>query len=550
MGKLKEGEVPQWLEVMRAITGLTEEPGEADNPKIVGMREVIARAYPEMRSYCDLYEHDSTAWCGLAAAACVTVAGYRPPFGATDTDKFLWAQSFASDPGFEGIDTPRVGAIVVMTREGGGHVTMYEGKTNGSISCRGGNQSDCVCVSNYDPNTVIGYYWPKGAPLPPAPRRTISEGDSGQDVAECQRILGIPVDGDFGPTTDGAVKGFQAGADLVADGEVGPLTWEALDDLDLKKKQGDSGLGLSSAQVDTIANLARSSAIAQYSWDDRGRSPVGYVVGMALSYAVAVTRLNNEEAAFKDMAQADRGDPDEDVLSWYEDELEDMEWDTSENGVETLRALFAIMIGLGMRESSGRYCEGRDMSASNVSSDTAEAGLFQTSWNIRSCSANIGPLLDDFWADPNGFLDQFREGVSPSGSDLSGYGSPEGATYQFLSKYAPAFHVYVTALGLRHLRQHWGPINRNEVELVEEAYALLSQIEEELETEPEPGPEPEMATVTIQVTPMGSVDTSVNGLEVPSTAPGLPKVEVDIATRGQVEILIDGHLYVEGRLRR
>jgi hypothetical protein len=46
------------------------------------------------------------------------------------------------------------------------------------------------------------------------------------------------------------------------------------------------------------------------------------------------------------------------------------------DGPETLRPLFALMLGHGMRESSGRYCEGRDRSAENVASDTAEAGLF------------------------------------------------------------------------------------------------------------------------------------------------------------------------------
>ena len=37
------------------------------------------------------------------------------------------------------------------------------------------------------------------------------------------------------------------------------------------------------------------------------------------------------------------------------------------SGTDTLRHLFVLMIGLGMRESSGRYCEGRDQSASNTS---------------------------------------------------------------------------------------------------------------------------------------------------------------------------------------
>jgi hypothetical protein len=51
--------------------------------------------------------------------------------------------------------------------------------------------------------------------------------------------------------------------------------------------------------------------------------------------------------------------------------------DNSADGVDTLRHLFALQLGLGMRESSGQYCCGRDMSADNVSAETCEAGLFQ-----------------------------------------------------------------------------------------------------------------------------------------------------------------------------
>ena len=47
-----------------------------------------------------------------------------------------------------------------------------------------------------------------------------------------------------------------------------------------------------------------------------------------------------------------------------------------------LRRLFVLLMGLGMRESSGQYCEGRDRSAHNTSADTAEAGLFQVSFDL------------------------------------------------------------------------------------------------------------------------------------------------------------------------
>src|SRR4029077_4098958 len=75
---------------------------------------------------------------------------------------------------------------------------------------------------------------PTPEPEPPDPdipdfepgRPTIGIGDQdvGDDdyVAQVQKILGIPVDGDFGPTTESAVKGYQAayGEDVVVDGIV------------------------------------------------------------------------------------------------------------------------------------------------------------------------------------------------------------------------------------------------------------------------------------------------------------------------------------------
>jgi hypothetical protein len=134
--------------------------------------------------------------------------------------------------------------------------------------------------------------------------------------------------------------------------------------------------------------------------------------------ALALKQLEDGDPAVEDMAQADRDNEDKDALSWYAPEFELLKMDNSKHGVNTLRHLFALLLGLGMRESSGRYCEGRDLSADNVSADTAEAGLFQTSWNVKSCNANMAALLDEFSDNPNGFLEQFQSDVEPDSNDL------------------------------------------------------------------------------------------------------------------------------------
>lgn len=507
-------DVPSWLNTMRVLTGTKEAPGAADNPVIVGMAQAIADHYPEMQEYCDQYQHDSTAWCGLAAAYCLAMNGIKPPFGKTDTDRFLWAQSFADDPGLVEIDQPRLGCIVVLTREGGGHVTFYESSTNGSYNCRGGNQSDSVNVAPQDKDNVLALMWPAGEPLPPAERRELEAGDSGADVAHVQTVLGIPADGEFGALTEAAVQGFQAAMNLAIDGIVGEQTWDALDALETRVKTGNEGLARD--QIDAIVAKAQASPLMRYSWRDRGVAPAGYIPGMCLSFAQALLWLDGGFSVAVPMAQADRKQPDTDALSWYGAEMTAKGWSNALAGADTLRHLFVLMIGLGMRESSGRYCEGRDMSASNVQPDTAEAGLFQTSWNIASASPEIEKLFDGYLIDPNGFLREHQPGVTPKPDELLNYGKgAEGTQYQWLAKYCPAFATMVTAIGLRLRRQHWGPINRKEVELVSDAERLLQDVQAIVESG-EPAPEPpeppaETAEVAITIEASGPVRVTING---------------------------------------
>lgn len=325
---------------------------------------------------------------------------------------------------------------------------------------------------------------PPGLPEQPGDRPTVARGDVGPHVQNVQEVLGIvPFDGDFGPTTEGGVKGFQAAVGLAADGVVGPKTWDELDALELRKSAGDDGL--SQAQISAITKIATESKIASYSWKDRGKAPKGYTAGVACCFALAAIRLVVDDPAVADMAQADR-DSSKDTLTWYRDEFKNAGMDNSEDGFDTLRHLFALILGLGMRESSGRYCEGRDMSAENVAADTAEASFLQTSWNIRSCNANIPPLLDDYWDNPNGFLRTFQSDVEPDSNDLGNFGSGDGAKYQFLSKYAPAFHCYVTALGMRYLggeSGHWGPIRTKAAELRKDADDMLLKVQQYLNAE-------------------------------------------------------------------
>jgi len=145
-----------------------------------------------------------------------------------------------------------------------------------------------------------------------------------------------------------------------------------------------------------------------------------------------------------------------------------------------LRHLFVLMTGLGMRESSGRYCEGRDRSADNTAADTAGAGLFQVSCNLLRSNRDLNAIFDRYEHNPAGHLDIFKEGVTCKASDWKNFGSPNGRGYCFqdLTKKCPAFAVEIAALGLRLRKSHWGPILRREAEVLRSCEDLFIEIEE------------------------------------------------------------------------
>ena len=150
---------------------------------------------------------------------------------------------------------------------------------------------------------------------------------------------------------------------------------------------------------------------------------------------------------------------------------------TYEDGADTLRHLYVLLTGLGMRESSGRYCEGRDMDADNTAANTAEAGLFQSSYNLIGKSALMQQLFASY-AGSTELLSVFQEGVHCKPGDLENHGSEKnGLAFQQLSKSCPAFAVELAALGLRLRRRLWGPINGKTAELRFECDWMLLQVQ-------------------------------------------------------------------------
>jgi hypothetical protein len=310
-------------------------------------------------------------------------------------------------------------------------------------------------------------------------RPTLRRGARGDLVRQIQDDLRISVDGIFGPGTEAVLRQFQRDHDLVPDGIVGPRTWASLEvasSADAAEVEAPAAARAASP-IEQITQMAGASAIARFNWKDRGRAPAGYIKGMALVFGRAYCKLKANDAAALDMAQKNTGDPPRDALAWYSDIFDAAGMSNNTSGADTLRHLFVLLIGLGMRESSGKHCEGRDTSANNVTANTAEAGLFQMSFNARTASPLLPQLFTRYKANPSGFVDVFKEGVRCSAANLENFGDGDGKEFQRLCKECPAFAAEFAAVGLRHIRKHWGPINRKQAQVRPECDALLRDVQ-------------------------------------------------------------------------
>src|SRR5271166_3920763 len=90
--------------------------------------------------------------------------------------------------------------------------------------------------------------------------------------------------------------------------------------------------------------------VLQYEWPGRGQAPSGYIKGMAVVFGKVYADLKAGSATATLMARADTGDGGADALAWYASRFAAADMDNSKPGADTLRHLFVLMTGLGMRE--------------------------------------------------------------------------------------------------------------------------------------------------------------------------------------------------------
>lgn len=240
-----------------------------------------------------------------------------------------------------------------------------------------------------------------------------------------------------------------------------------------------------------LTQAATGSACASYNWKSRGRAPKAYMAGMAISFAKSI--CHPERADVKLISQA-RFQPEStydrtDALSWYNSNFKSAGMSNDVAGTDVLRHVYDLLLGLGMRESSGQFCCGRDMSASFSSADSAEAGTFQTSWGSHnSASSILVPMFNSYQASSQGcYLDIWSKGVSCSSTDKINWGTGTGHDWQALTKTCPSFGAEFAAVLIRKsggTGGEFGPLRRKEAELKVECDLMFQAVQRLVDNDP------------------------------------------------------------------
>lgn len=242
-----------------------------------------------------------------------------------------------------------------------------------------------------------------------------------------------------------------------------------------------------------VIDIADNSDCSDVYWADRGDAPAAYIKGMGLTFAGAVCNITRSDAVIVSQAKTD--DLLHDALAWYDDAgiFSGLGMSNDTAGIDTLRHAYTLLIGLGMRESSGEHCCGRDTSASNTTAETAEAGLFQTSYNSHSFSTELDTLYS-YWKDVKALtpekclLEIFSQNVTCDADNWENFGVGEGVTFQALEKECPIFAAEYAAVMLRlsgGSKGHYGPLRTRAAEVRTECDTMLGEIEQLITDNPD-----------------------------------------------------------------
>lgn len=140
---------PVWLTEARKHEGEREIKGPKHNPLIVLWWKLIKRSG---------IKDDETPWCAAFVGAMLETVGIQSSRFESAKSYLEWGSKLSA---------PALGCVVVFSRVGGGHVGFVVGTdAKGNLLVLGGNQSDEVNIRAFKRESVVGYRWPFGVPLP------------------------------------------------------------------------------------------------------------------------------------------------------------------------------------------------------------------------------------------------------------------------------------------------------------------------------------------------------------------------------------------------
>jgi len=146
---------PRWLQTARSLIGTRELPGPRHNSLILGW-------LAKLKAW---WRDDETPWCGVFVAHCMSEAGL--PFPRL----YMQAKAWADYGALLRTDRLAPGAILVFSRQGGGHVGFYVGEDDTSYYVLGGNQGNAVNVMKLGKARLVASRWPQGEPVVGKPTR-------------------------------------------------------------------------------------------------------------------------------------------------------------------------------------------------------------------------------------------------------------------------------------------------------------------------------------------------------------------------------------------
>lgn len=133
---------PIWLDIAIGELGQKEIDGEKDNPRITGYFK--ATNYGEAK--------DEVPWCSAFINWIMDKSNIKGTRSAAALSWLDWGKS---------LEKPKLGCIVVFSRDGGGHVGLFLDEDENEIFVLGGNQSNAVTKAWYPKDRLRGYRWPK-----------------------------------------------------------------------------------------------------------------------------------------------------------------------------------------------------------------------------------------------------------------------------------------------------------------------------------------------------------------------------------------------------